>query len=448
MDHDDSICPLPWLNLSIDVDGSSRPCCKFAHLRPDSPYQLANLREHSLEEVWNAPAMVRLRKDFAAGVRPVECSSCWNEEAAGIRSFRQTYLDDRGIRARPDYGDFGPAQPVGLDLKLSNACNLRCRICGPTASSSWLTEELSNPDLAESTRVELLGAKRYLLSNKLTDDPRNSGTLRAWAASVEHLELTGGEPMFCREYPEVIDTIAEHGDLGDVTMVVTTNGMVVDERIFAHFDDFRWVTITVSVDDVGARLEYQRAPAKWSTVAANLARYGALASERVRVWVNCSVSIFNVWYVPEVVDWIEAAYPEGAVRMRLNMVHGPEHFNVRSMPVALKEVVADRLRLAARDRSTVHDLGPQMSELVEFMMEPEPEPGAWTRGLGVIAERDLLRGESFADVAPEFVEAARGVGAWLEEAEALPTREPTPTIRSVATRIAAPTRRLARTLRR
>ena len=124
-----TICPLPWLNLSLDVDGSSRPCCKFAHQSANSPYQMANLAESSLDEVWDGEGMQQLRADFRAGIQPQQCSSCWDEEAAGIRSFRQTYHDDRGITTRPDYNGVPPTQPVALDLKLSNACNLRCRIC-------------------------------------------------------------------------------------------------------------------------------------------------------------------------------------------------------------------------------------------------------------------------------------------------------------------------------
>src|SRR4051794_19666563 len=111
-----TICPLPWVNLSMDVNGSSRPCCKFAQPSPDSAYQLTNLQDGTLEEVWNGPAMQQLRRDFRAGEQPVECSSCWNEEAAGIPSFRQTYLADRGISAVPDYEDPTPDHPAGLDL--------------------------------------------------------------------------------------------------------------------------------------------------------------------------------------------------------------------------------------------------------------------------------------------------------------------------------------------
>src|SRR5687767_6689333 len=43
-----TICALPWQNLSLDVDGSSRPCCKFAHHDDASPYQMANLKDAPL----------------------------------------------------------------------------------------------------------------------------------------------------------------------------------------------------------------------------------------------------------------------------------------------------------------------------------------------------------------------------------------------------------------
>ena len=75
-------------------------------------------------------------------------------EAAGIPSFRQTYVRDRGIHTTPDYDDVTPDHPVALDLKLTNACNLKCRICGPVASSLWLRGALRGGEHADPHLVE------------------------------------------------------------------------------------------------------------------------------------------------------------------------------------------------------------------------------------------------------------------------------------------------------
>jgi MoaA/NifB/PqqE/SkfB family radical SAM enzyme len=405
-----SLCPLPWLNLSLDVDGSSRPCCKFAHQAPDSRYQMANLADATVDEVWNGEGLQRLRRDFRAGVRPAECASCWREEEAGIPSFRQTYVADRGITTVPDVASDTPERPVALDLKLSNACNLRCRICGPVASSLWLREELEhNPGLDPRIREQ----RAYYLSNKLTHHPADLEVLRSWVPHLEHLEMTGGEPMLSPENREVIELVATEGRPERVTLLLTTNAMVIDERIMAHLPRFASVVVSLSVDDVGPRLEYERAPAEWATVEANVARYAAMASDRIDVYANCTVSTLNVWYVPEYLDWLAAAHPDGRVGFNLNLVHDPAHYSVRNLPPALKRSVAARLRERALRPERSERVRGMVEGLLDFMGEgPADDPGAWDELVRVTGERDAIRGESMAAALPEYRAEIDRLGLW------------------------------------
>lgn len=409
-----SICPLPWLNLSTDVDGSTRPCCKFAHLDASSPYQLANLRDGTLDEVWNSDAMQALRRDFRAGVRPAECATCWDEEAAGIPSFRQTHLEDRGIRARPDYDDPRPAQPVALDLKLSNACNLRCRICGPVASSLWLREELSLA--GDDADPFLLQNKDYFRANKITRDDAGRDVLRRWLPSLEHLEMTGGEPMLSKENREVIELIVREGRPEQMSLLLTTNATVVDERVLDALPLFGDVVLTASIDDVGDRFGYERSPARWDDAEAILRRYAAMASDRLHVSINCSVSPFNVWYLPEIIDWWASDPILAPVWLHLNLVHNPEHYCVRNLPEPLNGVVRDRLTVAldeAGERWPGH-VADQLRGVIEFMAPGPRDPGAWDRFLDVTRHRDEVRDEEVAATFPELVAAAREADLWSD----------------------------------
>ncbi|HMQ27415.1 MAG TPA: twitch domain-containing radical SAM protein [Acidimicrobiales bacterium] len=399
----DTICPLPWLNLSTDVNGSSRPCCKFAQPSPDSAYPLTNLRDGDLEEVWNGPAMRRLRQDFRAGLQPEECASCWNEEAAGVPSFRQTYRRDRGIHTEPDYASDTPAHPAALDLKLTNACNLKCRICGPVASSLWLREELSVA--GEHADPYLVENKDYFRANKITGDPANREVLRRWLPHLDHLELTGGEPMLSRENREVLELIVAEGRPERMSLLLTTNATVVDERILELLGAFGSVAITLSIDDIGGRFEYERAPGRWADTEPLVRRYAAMTSERLHVGVNCSVSPFNVWYLPEIVDWLVGDERLAPIHLNLNLVHYPRHYCIQVLPAALKEAVAARLRAHLVDRGgrwppVVAD---QVREVVEFLSGGRPgDADEWRRGLEVTRRRDEIRGEAFADTFPEW----------------------------------------------
>lgn len=419
-----TVCALPWVNLSLDVDGTSRPCCKFSHLEPESPYQLATLRDHTLDEVWNSEPMQRLRADFRSGVKPAECSSCWDEEAVGIRSFRETYLADRSIHALPDYDDLTPPQPAALDLKLSNACNLKCRICGPVASSSWLSEEVACLPPESVTSTYLRANRSYFQSNKLTADSTNAETLRRWAPNIDHIEMTGGEPMMSRENRDVIELIVEHGRPEQTMLLLTTNATIIDERVLRMIPAFGSATITLSIDDLGRRLEYERAPSNAADVMENIRRYAALSSDTCKVLINCSVSTLNVWYLAEFLDWVVASYPDGSVLAYFNMVHQPRHSCVQVMPATLKLAVSERLVAAAATASWPDEIlhrptggvmrpEAQLLEVVSFMNgAEEPNDDQWSAGLRSIAYRDAVRDESFADTFPDFAEEIRRLGLW------------------------------------
>ena len=93
----DTFCALPWINLSTDVNGSLRPCCKFAQPEPTNEYQLPNMKQGTLDVLWNDVRFQNLRQAFLDGKKPKECQSCWDEEAAGLKSFRVQFALDRKI---------------------------------------------------------------------------------------------------------------------------------------------------------------------------------------------------------------------------------------------------------------------------------------------------------------------------------------------------------------
>jgi radical SAM protein with 4Fe4S-binding SPASM domain len=442
-----TLCALPWQNLSLDVDGSSRPCCKFAHQDDASPYQMANLKDAPLDAVWNGEGMQKLRRDFLDGVKPAECATCWDEEDVGILSLRQTW-HHRGLRAEPDFDEIAPDHPVALDLKLTNACNLKCRICGPVASSLWLREEQEvsgddlDPYLAEN--------KRYFLSNKITNQAPNATVFAEWLPHLEHVELTGGEPMMSPENRQVVEALAA-GTPERVALLVTTNATVIDERIVGPFEQFGSVTVSLSIDDIDRRLEYERSPCDWPAVEDNIVRYADMASERVQIYLNSSVSTINVWYLPEFLDWITGDPRLATIGVHLNLVHNARHYNVQALPPAVKARVRERVEAELADGRHPEHLRRQVAEVLDFMDDGQEPASVWDDFLEHTANRDRIRSERFADVFAEYHAELVRLGAWIPE-QPLEVRPRGPgdgrLVRTLRPVTPPPVRRLARRLLR
>jgi len=66
-------CCLPWLLMSVTWDGEVVPCCYDY----DKKYVLGNVKNNSLNEIWNGPKIQQLRKEFLSGnIRNPLCEKC------------------------------------------------------------------------------------------------------------------------------------------------------------------------------------------------------------------------------------------------------------------------------------------------------------------------------------------------------------------------------------
>ena len=84
-----TFCPLPWIHLATRPNGDVRVCCtanasgagkqdeKTAGLVKKDGIAM-NLRDHTIEEVWNSEHMRRTRLQMLNGEVPSSCVKCFN----------------------------------------------------------------------------------------------------------------------------------------------------------------------------------------------------------------------------------------------------------------------------------------------------------------------------------------------------------------------------------
>ncbi len=390
----DSFCPVPWVNFSLDTDGSIRPCCKFKHRTNPSEYQFPLLGpEKSLEEVWNSDSMVDLRQAFLNGEKPSDCSACYEEEQAGMESLRQTFMLFRKI-PETDFTNLRPAAPLALDLKLSNHCNLKCRICGPIASNSLLME------LREMKRLEpeYEANRAYYRSKKITGKESSLVQFNKWLHSVVHVEIYGGEPFLCPESLEVEKLIIESGRQSEISMIYNTNISIFSEERVKNWQHFRRVQLNLSLDDIDQRLHYQRFPSDWELVKKNLASYHAFSYPNVQFYIYCSVSMYNIWHLDEFVRYCSQQYPKFIIIM--NIVHDTR-LRVTSLPLFAKLMVEKKLRRLLDDKENGNCTADQIEAVINFMNLPG-SPDHLREFFRDVTLFDKKREQDFRKVFPEY----------------------------------------------
>jgi hypothetical protein len=157
------------------------------------------------------------------------------------------------------------------------------------------------------------------------------------------------------------------------------------------------VEIAFSIDDVGARFEYQRTGAEWCEVQANIARFRQLRAEHANISLQvCStVNVFNVLYLPELAEW---NYNQGFDYVYWNMMHEAYYFSVSTLPEQAKQDIAVKLRTSG----SASDAAQEFERIIAFMNGGASLDGNLLRMK--IADLDRKRGQDLRDVEPEFAE--------------------------------------------
>lgn len=390
----DKFCVLPWVSLETSPIGTVRPCCLADDEIVDNNGEKFNLSTANFLDIQNSNHMLRLRQEFLNGEQPQTCRKCWREERSGRTSKRMHTLDrlKHMVDDQPWTTDAKPL--LFLDLKLGNICNLKCRICGSWSSSTFATEELANlpadEDRKSSHHYQMLRQGAW---------PRENLTF--WAEidqvvdQIRYIEFTGGEPFMIQEHFDMLQGMVDRGIAHRVEIHYNTNGTQWPDKAENIWRHFKTVEIAFSIDDVGARFEYQRSNAVWSEVCENIERFKQLRSryKNIQLQVCTTVNVFNVYYLEHVAQWIEQ---QNFDFVYWNMMHDAYYFSIATLPDTAKQAIADRLVQAQVGPATQKEF----KQILDFMNNGNSLDGFILRMR--VADLDRKRSQSLAVVEPEF----------------------------------------------
>ena len=265
-----ALCLAKWKQVSLHLPTGLNNSCYHPPLH-QIPIEDIGRDPSALH---NTPFKKSQRKLMLAGVKPSECSYCWNMEA-------HDKLSDRHYRsgepwAAKDYsvitkstGD-EDAIPSYVEVNFNNACNLSCSYCSPQFSSSWQQEVDRHGGYPTSTihndPGHFTGRNRPIPARD--HNPYVAAFWEWWPTlypELEHFRMTGGEPLLDKNTYRVFDYVLANPS-AKLHLNVTSN-FSVDEKSWQkylayvkqlcdgrieHFMQY------VSLDAWGAQAEYIR----------------------------------------------------------------------------------------------------------------------------------------------------------------------------------------------
>ncbi len=386
------MCLMPFSNLVINENGSAAPCCKYDITKENGSLQKKTLYEHNIEDLFYQPEMNNLRDRFLKGEQPSECKLCWEEESAGIKSLRQHRLELASTKAHgKKYFEVEKfPKIVTMDFKFSSLCNLKCRICGPYLSSTWLKESI-DLQTYDSNIIKIFSksSERKFFANN-----QNFEIFKKILPQLHILEFYGGEPFMQPEHEKLMQILYEYDDIESykLELFYNTNGTNYDDFLPKVWKKMNSVELNISLDDIGDRFEYQRHPAKWDKVIENIEKFKTNCSKNVNITLYVTLSMYNVFYIDEFLKYNANNFK---LPVRFNIVHFPNHMSIIHLPKHIKLEISNKLNSISKDETKYIEKGFGIINILEYMNENEGSTDSFKIFLETTNKHDSYRKESF-----------------------------------------------------
>lgn len=377
-------CYYPFFQVLLAADGKYMPCSHHDGFITENG-QPITVKTHSIEQAWNSGYMQQLRTDFKNNVRNKGCNHCWKEQALGLKPMR---YDSYGYQI-PETQVQKPEAPMRVEINASNVCNLRCRICWSHASSRWIKEA-----------KQLYNADGEIHFNMTAE---NQAIIKKWVPHFTQIGFFGGEPLMSEENIELMRYCVETGHCKHISLLINTNATIYSDEIVTLFKQFKNVFLNFSIDDIGARFEYERSGGKWPEVVENMKKFiahgGFNGGDQLEIKICCSVTAMNIYYFPEYFEFMNEHFP--GLPVFWNLVFQPWQLSIQLLPREIKEQIAERLRNFVR---TTYQIEERRTKTIENLIaylngHDERDFGEFFR---YINRHDQFRLESFAETFPEF----------------------------------------------
>ena len=405
----------PFTGLATREDGAIKVCCRS--------HPIGFIQTNTLEEIWNGSAMRRIRKDVLEGVRPPECMPCFKLEDQGVESLRQRHIEptipESRITLYPDALDqLGadyrmPFEFPTMELKLNNLCNLKCRMCNPTDSTSWndwneVEEFYAKEDNYLVKNIQALKLMESPYLDKFTDNT-------AWWTSFEKLlpyfrrvEFAGGEPLTDPTHYRILEMLQPYAKNIEIKYATNLTSLGKGKRnIFEYWPAFKSVAVNVSIDGLEDSYEYIRGNANWNELIANIKEIQKIPNVS-RIVGAVAVQVSNIMILDKMIKYF---LDELGIVFYTNMVNYPNVLSSQVLPEHLKEQATINLNFAkmyiedyalVKQHPMLLDLTLKQIDGVINYMWAQDQSNKWTDCIEFNRRLDATRKQSFFDVTPEF----------------------------------------------
>lgn len=397
-----TFCPLPFNHLYVKPNGSYLPCCRFRNWKV-----VEKLNEYeTLDDVLNQSQWLQdIRRQMLLGERVKGCESCYLEEETSGSSMRTSEIDNWG-----DIDTIDTSNPTvtNIEITFGNYCNLACRTCNSSLSTSWKEEDIILTKLYED---------RILEENRLS-------VKKEWNTqdfkNVTKLKITGGEPMLHPDFLSFLDSIIDSGVSSRMEVQIFTNASFVPKQhLLDRLNKFKEMGIWLSIDGLYEVQNYVRHLSKWEIVEKSATTWFKFEKDnRPNVLINLAptVSLYNIFQLEELLSWFIALRdrildnPTYSNNCSWNVTTWPQYLDVKYLPK--KEKLIYNLTKYKYKLNKNHDKFHSYVEILDRTinrLQTKTKENKIIEFVQYNKDLDKLRNQKFIETFPELYEQIKDI---------------------------------------
>jgi len=283
-------------HLCLNVSGSLQPCCRFE----GSSFQF----NYKLPDYSN----LKIVNDWVVG-----CEKCKLEEDTFTKQSYRQYLNS--ILQDTNKIEY-------LELSLDNTCNLICKMCNPSSSSSW--QDLIDRNNSLTNYISI----KYNQKNEINIDKLfNEIDL----SELKYVKYLGGEPFISLKIENLFKKLKEYNLINKITFITNTNLTFFPSKLITYLESFKNVIVAFSIDGIGSLNEYIRYGKSW-TINSNTIRLWknfAKTNNNISFYVHTTVQAYNLHDLTNIKNFsIENDLVFNPILLR-----NPKHLNINVLPL-------------------------------------------------------------------------------------------------------------------
>jgi MoaA/NifB/PqqE/SkfB family radical SAM enzyme len=286
------------------------------------------------------------------------CTVCYDQESNGRTSNRehanrewswrlgQEHMNDLITQAIDNNGHLD-SDPVYLDLRLGNLCNLKCRMCNPWNSSQIVKEHVElaekNSEYNEVWRktfgkfpITVMDDQQWFDHDILWDQ------VISLIPTLKKVYMTGGEPTLIKNNFKFMQRCIDE-DRTDIVLFFNTNCTNINKKFLELIAQFKQVNINASMDGIGIINEYIRAPSDWKQISENIEKLAQMPN--VNLGITPTIQVYNVFDIVNILDWVDVLNTRYDKKIFIDFLvnHHPHHLAVRILNDELRKTALDMI---------------------------------------------------------------------------------------------------------